>query len=96
MTASLADAIFWIAVALCTVAQLALLRSFFAGASRPSREATAAFRASETAWAVLPALVLVALLGATWQARHAVPTQQWQVVAPTVGGPVAAQAGAAP
>ena len=69
MTVSLADAIFWIAVVLCTVAQVALLRSFFFGASRPGRESTAVFRASETAWAVVPALVLVALFVATWQAR---------------------------
>ena len=94
MTVSLADAIFWIAVVLCTVAQVALLRSFFLGASRPSREAAAAFRATETAWAVLPAVVLVGLFAATWQARTAPPapgTLRWQAapagqVAPALPG----------
>ena len=73
MTASLADAIFWIVIVLCTVAQVALLRSFFTGASRPSRDAAATVRATETAWAVLPAVVLVGLFVATGQARTAPP-----------------------
>ena len=94
MTVSLADAIFWVAVALCTVAQVALLRSFFLGASRPGRDAAATFRATETAWAVLPAMVLVGLFVATWQARSAPPspgTLRWQAapagqVAPALPG----------
>ena len=78
MPSSLADAIFWSAVLLCAVAQLALLRSFFLGASRPARDAAAGFRATETLWAVVPAVVLVALLAMTWRAMHAPPTMEWQ------------------
>lgn len=96
MTASLADAIFWVAVALCTAAQAALLHSFFRGASRPRRDAAASFRATETVWAVLPALVLVALFTATWQARHATPVPQWQAMAPAAGAPAAPQGGGQP
>lgn len=70
MTSSLVDALFWVAVALCAVAQLALLHSFFFGASRPARDAAASFRVTETLWAVVPAAVLVALLAATWDRMH--------------------------
>ena len=70
MTSSTADALFWVAVALCAVAQLALLHSFFFGASRPARDAAASFRVSETVWAVVPAAALVVLLMATWQRMH--------------------------
>ena len=70
MHLSSADAIFWVAAALCAVAQAALLHSFFLGASRPRRDATVAFRATETLWAVVPALVLVLLLAGTWRTMH--------------------------
>jgi hypothetical protein len=78
MPSSLADAIFWSAVVLCAVAQLALLHSFFLGASRPPRGAAGSFRATETLWAVMPAVVLVALLAVTWRAMHAPPTMEWR------------------
>lgn len=68
-----ADALFWIAVALCAVAQLALLHSFFLGASRPRRDAAPGFRATETLWAVVPAVVLVLLLAGTRQAMDPGP-----------------------
>jgi heme/copper-type cytochrome/quinol oxidase subunit 2 len=78
MHSSVPDVIFWAAVALCAVAQLALLHSFFLGASRPAREAAATFRMTETLWAVVPALVLTLLLTLTWRAMHAPPTMEWR------------------
>ncbi len=79
MTSSLPDALFWVAVALCAVAQLALLHSFFFGASRPAAGVARSFRATETLWAVVPAAVLVALLAATWQRMHEPPPFQFRL-----------------
>ncbi len=77
MSASLAEGIFWIALVLCCVAQAALLHSFFRGGSRVRPGATAGFRATETLWAVLPAVVLAVLLVASRQAMDAPPTMRW-------------------
>ncbi|MHB1223075.1 MAG: hypothetical protein ACYC2G_03370 [Gemmatimonadaceae bacterium] len=82
MPSSAAVALFWVAVGLCALAQMALLHSFFLGSSRPSRETTAIFRATETTWAVVPALVLVVLLALTWQAMHPSASRQWQMMVP--------------
>ncbi|HEU4631321.1 MAG TPA: hypothetical protein VFS08_16335 [Gemmatimonadaceae bacterium] len=71
MSSYLAPAILWSAIALCAVAQVALLHSFFLGASRPARGASRAFRTTETLWVVLPALTLACLLAVTWRAVHA-------------------------
>ena len=101
MTSSFTDALFWASVALCAVAQLALLHSFFFGASRPGRDVAASFRATETLWAVVPAAVLVVLLAATWQRMHAPPDFRFRLTpaealapAPQVA-PAAAVAGSA-
>jgi len=61
MIASPREALFWIAVACCVLASAAILRATVAapGASR-------ARRAIEVAYAVVPALMLAAVLGATW------------------------------
>jgi hypothetical protein len=67
MPFSLADAIFWVAVACCTVAQLAILRSVLV--TRPATE-TRAHRVVEIAWAVLPGVALAWLLLATWRVMH--------------------------
>jgi len=85
MPASLAEAIFWTALVLCCVAQAALLHSFFRGASRVRRDATAGFRATETLWAVLPAVVLAGLLVASRQAMDAPPTLRWTPGEPLPG-----------
>ena len=77
MSASLPEAIFWTALALCCVAQAALLHSFFRGASRVRAGAPTGFRMTETLWAVLPALVLAALLVASHRAMTAPATMQW-------------------
>ena len=90
MHLSSADALFWAAAALCAVAQLALLHSFFLGASRVRRDAAVGFRASETVWAVLPAVILVLLLAGSWRAVHAPdglhPTRGSAEVAAVGGG----------
>ena len=85
MHPTLGDAISWGAVALCAIAQFPLLHSFFLGASRPRRDAPARFRATETLWAVVPAVVLALLLGGTWRVMHAPLVMEWQPGA-AVGG----------
>lgn len=64
----LAELIFWIAAAICIVAEIALLRSaFFPGASETRAPAHPA-RGTEMLWAVIPAVALMLLLAATWRA----------------------------
>ena len=76
-----ADAIFWIAVACCTVAQLAIIRSAIVSPATPARAghsdstdshapASSARRASEIAWAILPGIALIILFCYTWNAIH--------------------------
>ena len=61
MIVSLREASYWVAVVCCVVACAAILKATVAapGASR-------ARRAVEVAYAVVPALMLAAVLGATW------------------------------
>ena len=74
MSNALADAIFWIAVASCTVAQVAILRSIFNTAPHGAPAATPGapriHRAMEIVWAILPAIALAAVLGLTWRAMQ--------------------------
>lgn len=64
----ISEVIFWIAAAICIVAELALLRSaFFPGAGNTTTAPEAA-RGSEMLWAVIPAVGLLFLLAATWRA----------------------------
>jgi heme/copper-type cytochrome/quinol oxidase subunit 2 len=80
MLASPADAIFWVAVACCSIAQLAIIRSvLIAQSSTASTAASEAAtspslgrRAAELAWAVLPGIALIALFLFTWRAMHEV------------------------
>jgi heme/copper-type cytochrome/quinol oxidase subunit 2 len=74
MSFRFADAIFWIAVACCFVAQLAIVHStiisparvpHFGNATSPAR------RAAEIAWAVIPGIALAVVLTFTWRAMHA-------------------------
>ena len=73
MSPTVADAIFWIAVVACAVAQIAILRSVL-GARQPELPADArvapARRSVELAWAVIPALALVGVLALTWRTLH--------------------------
>ena len=72
MSNVLADAIFWVAVASCTIAQVAILRSIFTtaprGAPTVSANAPRVHRAMEIVWAILPAVALAGILALTW--RH--------------------------
>src|SRR6185437_9578363 len=86
MLASPADAIFWIAVACCSVAQVAIIRSVLISQSRTAAGAATAAsevpsppsptslgrRVAEIAWAVLPGVALVVLFLFTWRAMHEV------------------------
>ncbi|MGH7619448.1 MAG: hypothetical protein ACREPM_19700 [Gemmatimonadaceae bacterium] len=70
-----ADAIFWIAVACSAVAQLAIIRSAIVSPARVSSgdaavPTSAARRAGEIAWAVLPGIALAVVLVLTWRAMH--------------------------
>ena len=71
----LADAIFWISVACCVIAQVAILRSVLrtppavqSGASATTSSSSR--RATEIAWAVIPGIALAALLVFTWRAMR--------------------------
>ena len=72
MSFSLADAIFWIAVACCVVAQLAIVHSVVISPARvPGSEPTSASRrVAEIAWAVIPGIALAFVLVFTWRAMH--------------------------
>ena len=72
MSLSLADAIFWIAVACCGIAQLAIVRSVLISPARiPENQPTSAGRRFiEIAWAVLPGIALAFVLLLTWRAMH--------------------------
>ena len=74
MSSHLADAIFWIAVACCSIAQVAILRSVISSPARTSDsgiETSPARRAVEIAWAVLPGIALALVLLSTWRTMHA-------------------------
>lgn len=71
MSIHLADAIFWVAVACCSVAQLAILHSVVISPARvATRESSLGRRAGEVAWAVIPGIALAAVFIATWHAMH--------------------------
>ena len=72
MNSTLADAIFWIAVACCVVAEVAILRALLA-----TRGSTAVLPGVptprwivEAIWVLLPALALAAVLVLTWRRTH--------------------------
>ena len=72
MRPTLADAIFWVAVACCALAQLAILRSVFAAHPRPGDGPAMprVRRGVEAVWAVVPAIGLALVLALTWRAMH--------------------------
>jgi heme/copper-type cytochrome/quinol oxidase subunit 2 len=83
MSLRIADAIFWIAVACCVVAQLAIVQSVVVSPARAAdhEPASATRRIAEIAWAILPGVALAVVFVFTWRAIHAA-----QVVAPLVAG----------
>ena len=73
MSPNVADAVFWIAVVACAVAQVAITRSVLV-ARQPELPAGArvapARRPAELAWALLPALAVAGVLVLTWRTMH--------------------------
>ena len=65
MLLSLADTAFWVGVASCAVAQVAIVRS-----TLRTRTVAPARRATEVTFVVIPAIALAALLFFTWRAMH--------------------------
>jgi len=72
MPEAAADLLFWVALACCAVAQIAIIRSVLivTPSVRPNAPAPVSRRATELAWALLPAAVLAALFWVTWRAMH--------------------------
>ena len=72
MPHSLADAVFWVAVVCCAVAQWFILRGAMGVHAAPPGGGLvpATRRAAEAAWAVVPAVALALVLAATWRAIH--------------------------
>lgn len=73
MPFDIADAVFWIAVACCSVAQLAILRSAIVSPARTAASrapSSPARRAIEITWALLPGIALAVLFVYTWSAMH--------------------------
>ena len=76
MTLSVSSAVFWIAVIVCAVAQVGILRATRSQAAARARATTPAphrpaTRTEELAWATLPVLALALVLALTWRAVHA-------------------------
>jgi heme/copper-type cytochrome/quinol oxidase subunit 2 len=69
----LAEIVFWLAVACCLVAYIAITRSALR-ASPPAEDASTSVphprRAGEVAWTILPAVGLAFVLLITWHAIH--------------------------
>jgi len=66
----IADVIFWIAVACCSIAQAAIIYSAVVSPARVAGSAptSGARRAAEIAWAVLPGIALAFVFVFTWRA----------------------------
>lgn len=77
MSPNVADAVFWIAVVACAIAQVAITRSVLV-ARQPELPAGArvapARRSTELAWAILPGLALAGVLALTWRTMHPTTT----------------------
>ena len=73
MSLRIADAIFWIAVACCFIAQLAILQSVVISPARTADRAPAstARRVAEITWAILPGIALAVVFVFTLRAIHA-------------------------
>ena len=74
MPISFADAIFWVGVVSCAIAQVAILRSVLRTRRVRETEGGAVVPrprfAVEVAWAIVPAIALGMLLVATWRTMH--------------------------
>jgi hypothetical protein len=73
MSPRLADAIFWVAVACCAIAQAAILKSVIVAPARGGKALPSqpdARRVGEIAWAILPGFALAAVFVYTWRAMR--------------------------
>jgi heme/copper-type cytochrome/quinol oxidase subunit 2 len=72
MTPPIATALFWVAAAICLIAQLALVWSAIRAPMPGNAEAPVKMprRTTEIAWTVVPALALAVLLVFTWRAMQ--------------------------
>lgn len=67
----MADLLFWMALACCVVAQIAIVRATLRVPVRNEETAVPhPRRSTEVAWTVLPAIVLALVFVATWHAIH--------------------------
>ncbi|HEY0529388.1 MAG TPA: hypothetical protein VGD02_11205 [Gemmatimonadaceae bacterium] len=72
MNQPVAEAIFWVAALACVIGELMILRSSFAVTRKTqSKLVPSAPRSGELAWAIIPAIGLVAVLFFTWQRMDA-------------------------
>ncbi len=79
MSPALLDALFWVAVVCCAVAQLFIMRAVFRvlPPRAPSPDAPAVpmpHRLQEIGWAILPAFLLAAAFIGAWRAMHPTST----------------------
>ncbi len=74
MSFHFAEAIFWVAIGCCAVAQLAILHSVVVSPVRVagSQPISMGRRWTEIAWAVIPGAALAVVLVFTWRAMHTV------------------------
>ena len=86
MPLSLANAIFWVAAALCLVAEIAIVRSALVARGAPAGAVPGARRPIEVLWTLLPAIALALVLGATWRAMR----QHWAAEPAPVSAPATA------
>ena len=74
MFSSVFDAIYWIAVASCALAQVAIVRSVLRMRGAEGESAFASLPrtrpAIEITWVVVPAIALAVVLGVTWRTIH--------------------------
>jgi heme/copper-type cytochrome/quinol oxidase subunit 2 len=77
-----ADAIYWVAVACCCLAQVAIVRSILISPSAvEGTPPSGARRAGEIAWAVIPGIALALVFLFTWRAMHREPVSSPVAVA---------------
>jgi heme/copper-type cytochrome/quinol oxidase subunit 2 len=75
MVIPFADAIFWIAVVSCLVAQIAIVRSVFRMRDeKPAKGMPRPRTSVEVAWVIIPAIALAGVLLLTWRAIHPAST----------------------
>jgi hypothetical protein len=88
MISVLREAIFWVAVASCFVAQVAITRSALRakrGVVRGDADVPHPPRLAETAWTLVPAVGLALVLLATWQVIHRPASDDATAVPPAAG-----------